>query len=160
MKGSMLDIIGAITLVFFFSITAVLGWVILDKVETSTAFTSAGGNVTYLQDGKAATEVWDWGIMFILFGAMFFSLLSAYQVDTHPALFIFGIIVFMITVIIAMIMSNAFYSFYHTAELATAVNAFPMLTHTMDHLVELLMVYGFVLIVVTYGKLRGSLKGF
>jgi hypothetical protein len=160
MKGSMLDIIGAVTLVFFFSIMAIMGWMILDKIETSPAFVAAGGNVTYLQEGKSAQEVWDWGIMFILFGAMFFSLMAAYQVDTHPALFIFGIIVFMITIIIAMIISNAFYAFYHTTELATAVNAFPMLTYTMDHLVELLMIYGFMLIIVTYGKLRGSLKGF
>ena len=159
MKGSMLDIIGAVTLVFFFSMMAMIGWMILDEIETSPGFTTVGGNVTYLQDAKSAQEVWDWGIIFILFGSMLFALITAYQVDTHPALFVFGIIVFMITLIITMIVANSFNMFYNSAELATAAAAFPMMTYTMDHLVEIMMVFGFVLLIVIYGKIRTSFGG-
>ena len=159
MKGSMLDIIGSVTLVFFFAVMAITCWMVLDTIETDPAYTAIGGNTTYLQQGKAAQEVWDWGIVFILFGSMFFALVSAYSVDTNPALFVFAIIVFMIALVITLIIANSFNAFYTTAEFTTAANAFPLLTYTMDHLVELLMVFGFTLIIVTYGKMRSSLRG-
>ena len=159
MKGSMLDIIGSVTLVFFFAVMAITCWMVLDTIETDPAYTAIGGNTTYLQQGKAAQEVWDWGIVFILFGSMFFALVAAYSVDTNPALFIFAIIIFMIALIITLIVANSFNAFYTAAEFTTAANAFPLLTYTMDHLVELMMVFGFVLIIVTYGKMRSSLRG-
>jgi len=159
MKGSILDIVGAVTLIFFFSIMAITCWMVLDTIETSPAYIDIGGNTTYMEQGKSAQEVWDWGIMFILFGSMFFALVSAFQVDTNPALFIFAIIIFMIALIITMIVSNSFNSFYTSAQMVTASNAFPMLTYTMDHLVEIMMVFGFVLIIVTYGKIRMSVRG-
>ena len=159
MKGSIMDIVGAVTLVFFFSIMAITCWMVLDTIQNDPAYVAVGGNTTYLEQGKDAQEVWDWGIMFILFGSMFFALVSAYSVDTNPALFVFAIIVFMIALIITLIVSNSFYAFYNTTELATASNAFPMMTYTMDHLVEIMMVFGFVLIIVTYGKMRSSLRG-
>ena len=149
-----MDIIGSITLVFFFSVMAIIGWMVLDSIETSAGYTAVGGNVTYLQQGKDAQEVWDWGVLFILFGSMVFALITAYQVDTHPALFAMGIIMLMIALIIAMIISNAFYEFYNTADLATASGAFPNLVYTMNHLVEIMMVFGFILAIVLYGKLR------
>ena len=159
MKGSMLDIIGSVTLVFFFAVMAITCWMVLDTIETDPAYTAIGGNTTYLQQGKAAQEVWDWGIIFILFGSMFFALVAAYSVDTNPALFIFSIIIFMIALIITLIVANSFNAFYTSAGMLTAANAFPLLTYTMDHLVELMMVFGFVLIIVTYGKMRSSLRG-
>jgi len=159
MKGSMLDIVGSVTLVFFFAVMAITCWMVLDSIETDPAYTAIGGNTTYLQQGKAAQEVWDWGIVFILFGSMFFALVSAYSVDTNPALFVFAIIVFMIALVITLIVANSFNAFYTSTGMTTAANAFPLLTYTMDHLVELLMVFGFVLIIVTYGKMRSSLRG-
>ena len=159
MKGSMLDIIGAVILVFFFSIMAITCWMVLDEIETSPAFTDVGGNVTYLQQGKEAQEVWDWGILFILFGSMLFSIVAAYKVDTHPSLFVFGIIVFMIALIITMIVSNSFYMFYNSSELATASGAFASTIYVMDHLVEIMMVFGFILLIVIYGKLRSGFGG-
>ena len=159
MKGSMLDIIGSVTLVFFFAVMAITCWMVLDTIETDPAYTAIGGNTTYLQQGKAAQEVWDWGIVFILFGSMFFAMVAAYQIDTNPAMFVFGILVFMIALIITLIVANSFNAFYTSAGMLTAANAFPLLTYTMDHLVELMMVFGFVLIIVTYGKMRSSLRG-
>ena len=158
-KGSIMDIIGAVTLVFFFSTMAMIGWMILDEISTSPGYTAVGGNTTYLDNAKEAQEVWDWGIIFILFGSMMFALITAYQVDTHPALFVFGIIVFMIALIITMIVANSFNMFYNTTELSTAAAAFPLMTYTMDHLVEIMMVFGFVLIIVIYGKLRSNFGG-
>ena len=158
-KGSIVDIIGAVTLVFFFAISAILGWVILDEFGSSTAVTASGLNTTYIDQAKDATEVWDWGILFILFGSMLFALITAYMVDTHPALFIFGIIVFMIALVITMIVSNAFYAFYNTTELASGAAAFPNLINVMDHLVEIMIVYGFIMLIVVYGKLRYNFGG-
>ena len=154
MKGSMLDIVGVVTIVFFFSVCAIMGWMILDKFETSTAFTTSGMNATIIDNAKSAQGVWDWGIIFILFGSMLFTLIAAYQVDTHPALFVFGILVFMITLIIAMIVSNAFYAFYNSASISSYTGSFPNLIYTMNHLVEILMVFGAVLLIVLYGKIR------
>ena len=155
-KGSIMDIVGAVLMVFFFSTCAILGWFVLDQVENSAGYVSAGGNVTYLQQAKTATEVWDWGIIFILFGSMLFALITAYMIDTHPALFVFALIMFMICLVITMVVSNAFYQFYNTAELATASGAFPMMVYVMNHLVEIMMIYGFVLLIVIYAKLKGA----
>ena len=159
MKGSMLDIIGAVVLVFFFSVMAITCWMVLDEIETTPAYTAVGGNTTYLQQGKAAQEVWDWGILFILFGSMLSAIVMAYHVDTHPALFVFGLIVFMIALIITLIVSNSFYMFYNSTELATASGAFTSTIYVMDHLVEIMMVFGFILLIVIYGKLRSSYGG-
>lgn len=154
MKGSVLDVVGAVTLVFFFSMMAIVGWIVLDGIETSSSYTDLGGNTTFLEQGKAAQQVWDWGILFILFGAMAFAIITAYMVDTHPALFVIGLIVFMIVLLITVVVSNTFYQFYNTAEISTAANEFPMMIYVMDHLVEIMMVFGFVLMIVLYGKLR------
>jgi hypothetical protein len=153
-KGSIVDIIGAVTLVFFFSISAILGWFILDQFQSSAGVVASGMNTTYIDQAKTAQEVWDWGILFILFGSMLFALITAYMVDTHPALFVFGIIVFMITLVVTMIVSNAFYAFYNTADLATSVAEYPNLIYVMNHLVEIMMVYGFIMLIVVYAKLR------
>lgn len=154
MKGSILDIIGVVLLITFFAVSILIGWTVLDQFETSTAFTGVGGNTTYTTQAKDAMGVFEWGILFILFGSMLFTIISAYKVDTHPALFIFGLIVFVIMIILVAIMSNTFHSIYGVAEFTTASNEFNEMVYVMDHLVEIMMVFGFILLIAVYGKLR------
>ena len=152
-RGSILDIIGILVIAFLFSATALVSWTILDKFETGVEQTNVPLNTSYIDSGKNAIGVFDYGLAFILFGTMAFVLLAASLIDTHPALFPMGLIILMIIIIAAVAVSNANYELSRSEQMSDAADALPMLVYVMDNLPLILIVYGAILLIVLYGKL-------
>lgn len=85
-----------------------------------------------------------------------FLIISAFLIDTHPAFFVITIILLIFAFIIVMILSNTFTDFSGASEFTGYQNSFPITFFFMEHFLTIIMVMGFSVLIVLYGKNKFS----
>lgn len=109
-----------------------------------------------INNGVNMNKVWDYGFGFIFFGLLLEIIVSSYFIDTHPAFFVAGLILFTFTIFIGANVTNVFDETISDSEFLVLNNNFPVMIFIMDNLVMELIV-GFVFMsIVLYGKSRGG----
>jgi hypothetical protein len=127
---------------------------ILTAVETP--FADAGVNTTAITDGMSALQIMDTMFPFILAGLAFAIIISASMLDTHPAMFAFTIILFMVMLVLWMVVGNVFYEFSTTSDMAATRTAMHYTTLIFDNILMIGFVVGLIIMIALYAKYKSG----
>ena len=98
--------------------------------------------------------IFDGGILVVLILFTIVMLISAWYVDTHPAIFIIAFILVIAIIIVAGVLSTAFTEFTETPSMIAATNEFPITVFILGNLPLLIFVIGVALIIVLFAKFK------
>lgn len=101
-------------------------------------------------------SVWDKGFFFVTVGMGMAAVIFAFVIDTHPTFFFASIFVIVILLLIAPAISNAFRSFASADIFAGYTERFPMTTWLFQNYPIYFLVFGFLMSITMYAKLRGG----
>jgi len=87
---------------------------------------------------------------------MFAIIISATMIDTHPAMFAFTIILFVVILILYMVIGNVFYEFSHVDDMAATSAALPYTQLIFDNILLIGFVMGLVVLIALYAKYKSG----
>lgn len=135
----------------------IIGWMIMDKVNTqiqgSDTLSPAGKEI--INNTATKYPAWFDGIFLTVLVIMWLvAIVLAFQIDAHPIFMVFSIIVYIILIIVAAALGNSFYDFASNAMVAEYAEDFPIISLVMGNFVKVMLVIGFSIGAVMYGKAR------
>jgi hypothetical protein len=102
-------------------------------------------------------NLFDWIFLLVFIGLIIVVFASFFMLDTHPALFIFVIIIFAIVLVIMAVIGNVFDLFAKNGLIANTASGFTIIPYIMDNFAFIMMVLGFVGIVLLFTRMgRGE----
>lgn len=160
-RGDVGDFVIMIISVFVIGLMIYLGANVWDKVDdqlkNSTVLNDTYTNYTgSLAKVEAGINIMDPLFAVFFFGFYLTILVSVFFLDTHPGYMVFGVIFFIITLLLAMVFSDVFVSMADSNELTNQTSAFPITHFTMANLPIFLVVMGFIFFIVLYASKRGG----
>lgn len=160
-RGSVpIEAIFVLIVIFVMVLSSFIGNILLgelnDDIQANPDMGELSKNVSSELTNRY-TNVFDGVILglFILLWAM--SIVASLFVDTHPIFFIFSIIMLAIVLIAGAFISNAYDEIITDSTFSGYENQFPMTHFLMSNLMIFLLVVGFSVGLVLYGKTRGAL---
>jgi hypothetical protein len=160
--GDVGDFLVLIVAIFVLGLMIFLGNAVWDKIEPKLQ-TMPGINETASVNVNASLVKLDRGINILdpLFAVFFFGfyfaiLISVFYIDTHPGFLIFGILMFIITMVVGMVMSDVFMSIAQTEALTNTTATAPITYFIMSNSPIFLIIMGFIFFIVLYASKRGQ----
>ena len=154
-KGSILDILFIIVVVFVVSITVLIAGVLNTAFRNNVA-ASGQLNATYFDKATTALHVFDYGMLMIVFGWGAAIWVLAWFVQSHPAFFMINFIAWVIIVTISATFTNMFIVFAQNPSIVATAETFPIMIHIMQNLPLICMLIGAVAIIIALGKSAGG----
>lgn len=157
-KGSVLfDMIYIALMVFFIGMCFVVGWLFFSKVndqfQASPDISTEGKAI--MSNTNTRMTTWLDGVFLTVFIGLYIgSLILAFQIDSHPIFFPISIIIFIILIIVSAVLGNTFYQFAADSQITPYAEGFTIIPFAMNHFVQIILVMGFGLSWVMWGKLR------
>ena len=152
-----IELILVILLVFGFATAGViLNATLIDlntEFQNDTDISTEGKALMQNQTTYFPTLVND---LFLLafFGLWIIMLITAWYTDAHPIFFIFTAILLVFVTIIGMTVSNTYQEITSDAALMASADMFPNINLIMDNLGVVVLVMGFSVVMVLFGKNR------
>lgn len=156
MKGSVLDIIPIIAILLAAGIVMIIGWTVLAEFETAINGTDMGADIEPLQNTRAGIEMLDAMWIFVVIGLFSSAMIGAILINTHPAVFVITIFLLTPFLLLTAITSNAYFVIADASVFTEAVNSLPNLYFYHQNSPLIIFFFGVVLVVATFGKLRGG----
>jgi len=159
-KGSIgLETLFLIVVVFAMALTVFMGKSLVDDLNADIQ-----GDSDFSAEAKAVSLdvqtryplVMDGAVIFLYVMVWIAILISAYVIDTHPVFFIVSLIVIVITLIVALSISDGYTELMTDADFSTMPTSFPMIHFLLSNLFILTVLQAFSVAVVLYGKYRSG----
>lgn len=100
-------------------------------------------------------SLFDGILAFIFMGVMAGSIVLALFIDTNPAFFFISLFIMVAMIIVGTILANVYDIQANSGVLAAQAQQFPITGFIMNNFVYLIVIYGFVISIVVYAKVRG-----
>lgn len=158
-RGSILDILILIVVVFGLSIILLIGSKISTEMNKSLQQNPmmTNNSKTMLQESvDRFVPLFDGVFITVLVFLFLAIIIGAYYVDTHPAIFIFSIILMGIFVMLAGIFANVYDTAANSTELSVEAAKFTFIPAIMHNFVIVITIMGFVVLIVLYSKMRSA----
>lgn len=91
-------------------------------------------------------------MFFILIWALV--LVASFKIETHPIFFIFTVILLIIVFMVAAELGNFYEEITAEDDISTVVAGFPMANYIMSNMLMVIIVIGFSIVLVLFGKNR------
>lgn len=150
MKGSILDIPFILAMISAGVVTVFISAIIL--VSLSNAWPFGGDSATILAAGVEAIYIFDQMIIVYAVGVSLFSIISAFFVRSHPAFFVFSMILLSLTIFFSAQIANAINAFMVAAPFAAIVNNFPMTLTLVRNFPVFSLIIGALIALALYSK--------
>ena len=98
--------------------------------------------------------IWDFWIVVAVIGYIIALVISAMSIRSHPVFAILALVVLITIGVVAVKLSNAFYTFASSSDLSTTVAELPKIVFVMNKLPIFVVVLGLIFIVILYAKTR------
>lgn len=148
---SLRDVATAIVFIFVAGVSILMVHTVLTAVQATNTLpeVAIGGTI-------AAIETLDSTVVFVFVGLMIFSLILAFQVNSHPIFLGLSIIAILLFLVIVPAFSNAYLAIASSSAFSNSANEFSMIFLVIQNLPTISLIWAFVLMIVLYGKLRGG----
>jgi hypothetical protein len=151
------DILITVVVIFVMAFIAVIFYSIQSDLaeDIIPEFNASGHNqsmVTMQQSRAEFAPIWDGGIVFLLFGLWFGTIIGAFMLDTHPIFFILGILILIPTMIGGIYLSNSTQDFMNDDSMSKYSEDFPMTIWIIQHILVIIIVMGCSLGLALYAK--------
>jgi len=158
-KGTVLDLIMIVVVLFVFIIMTIVGNLVLNDVNTDIQADDSFNSDTKetVTDLKESYPVFGDGLFLFIFVLMWIVTLAlSFMIDTHPIFFVLSIIALIFIILVGAIISNSFESFTEDSDIAAVTVNYPKTVFVFDHLVEFLVGIGGTILLVLFFKLRSQ----
>lgn len=158
-KGDIQDLVTLIVVIVGFAIAGILAYKFMgefnDQVADDDVLTNHSKEILTTAEGRMP-GVFDGGLLVVLILFTIVMLISAWYIDTHPAIFIIAFILVIAIVVVAGALSHSFEEFTQTPEMINATSDFPISVFVLDNLPVLVFVIGVALVIVLFAKFKYS----
>lgn len=158
-KGSIMDIFFIVLIVAALAITSVLAFVLLTKfnaqMQVTPGISQPSKDILSAAQAKFP-KTFDGVFAIVLVFSIITTLFLASLVDVNPIFLPVSVVIFIFIVILCSAIGNTYYDLASNPELATYAQQFVIIPFVMNHLVEVMLVFGFAVAVVMYAKSRGG----
>ena len=160
MKGSIFDAFFITIIVFVLAIIVIIGHTVLS--QTITAVNAAPNvtagiqvmNVTILQQGQDALEVYDIMMPFIMIMLLIISIALAILNPTHPIFIIFAILTTSMFLLIVPQISNVYDQIIANDQLTASANEFTITATIMDNLPLIFLILAVIITIALFIAFR------
>jgi len=161
-KGTWLDVILIIIVLFALSITIPLGKLIISEVRdgfidlnSTTPGVSEATDILIENDDRYAA-VWDGLFLTILVLVFFGTIVSSFFIRSHPLFYIVGMLVQTIFVFLSMIFGDAIDEIYSTGVFPNITSNFPIITQIMGNFPFYMFLFSILVGIALYAKQGGT----
>lgn len=155
-KGFAQEVMFFAIVIFIISIIVIVALNLLtaynEKYKGHDASTASKGIVQDSVDRYPNVFNWIFFTIIIIFMLVIF--VSLYFLDTHPAFFFVGVILFAFALIAFAIIGNTYDAFANTPAMASETAELSILNFLMDNWFKIMLVIGFVGITLLFAKVR------
>src|SRR3990167_6602416 len=153
-KGSALDVLYIIVFLFVFAIGLIIADKVLYEIDEGTNTTLGSSNVSNFSfaQGRTSIRLFDFAYIFVVIGLFITTIIFAFLIKTHPVFFVASLMLFIVTVIIGVVLSNVYEEFTASPDLVDTANRFPVMNYVMDNLPTIVTIMGGLVLIVLYAK--------
>lgn len=105
---------------------------------------------------KSTTAYYDYFFLIVFIAVTIGLLVSSFYVDIHPAFFIFFLIVWVLAIVLAGLLGNAFYQVTNTSEISQTTQQFNYTRNIWLNMPIIIAVIGLLAIIIIYAKTRSG----
>jgi len=109
-----------------------------------------------MTNGISTMRVFDKAFLFIFAALSVSTIVLAFQIEAHPAMFFLSVIMLMIVLMTSGILSNVFELFSQNEGIAVEAVNYTFVMRIMANLPAMLFGVGVLLLVVLYGKVQNK----
>lgn len=151
-KGSLWDIPVMAVFLMSFAMSIFLVYIILSKFQVVNATSSPNANSDQIvAKGITTIKLYDYIFIFLMVGLSIATVLLAFQIKTHPALFFVSLTFLLIITVITAALSDVFGAFKAASPIQNnATGVFPMIGYAMDNLPGFYIIIGFLIMIALY----------
>ena len=153
---SVIDLIVITIALFAFAVAGIFGYYIIDQWNTEAAESLPAEAQTITQIGLTSFSTIDYIFVFLTFGSMLAVIILAFRIDTHPIMFAISMIVLAVIVFIVPHIANAFLEISGSTVFASTMTQFPLMTLIWQNFPLIIFLFGILLSIVIYGKMRSD----
>lgn len=153
---TVLDLLEIVVVIFVFSMSVFIGFNIMleyDEAIQEFDFPETALNVT--DRALDAFAVFDYMFIFVVGGLMIAAIIGAFLIPTHPIFLVLSIVAFVIVLLIVPQVANVFLEFTISSDLnASVADQYGSMIALWNVMPLIVMVFGAILIIVIYSKIR------
>ena len=151
MRGSALDILFFPVLILLIFLFLLFPTYIYDKVS-SQLHNQLPEHADVISGADTANSVLKQGFIWLVFGFFIASLISAYLVPNHPIFIFFAFFFYALGIFIATVVKSVVEKTF--AANSEFISQIPLASWLFDHLVSVVVVFGFLMIVLMYSGVK------
>jgi len=155
MKGSILDLIPIVIILFALAVVSIFGYLFVDEFSRMDAINDTIFG-EYLDQTKVTLSVFDGAVLFLTFMIIVGTVIAAFFVRTHPIFFIIGLMLSVILIFVSAMITNLFMYFVESPQLADAANHMPTMVLIMQNMPMIILVTIIFVFIALYVKRRGE----
>jgi len=157
-KGNVaIDVIILLIVIFSFALAGIFINILTTELNTEiqndTAISTEGKELMQATTTGFPSLVNDLFLL-IFFGLWVVMLITAWFTDTHPIFFVFTAILLIFVTIVGMNISNTYQVIIAEADVVASADMFPNINLIMSNLGAIVLVIGFSVMMVLFGKSR------
>lgn len=156
-KANVIDVLWIAVFMFVVGISFIIGYMFFGSVNNQLQDMDniAPVSKTILDNTNNRFVAWfDGAFLVIMVGLFLGSVILAFQIDSHPIFFPISIIIFIIQIIITAVLANSFTTIMQDSNLVAYANEFVIIPFVMANYIKILLVLGFALAWIIWGKLK------
>lgn len=150
------DVATILIVIVMLGITSVVGYMVFD--DTNTDFQAEASHNVSKDVAQDLFDIYpallDNIFLFAFVLMLIFTLVSVFLLDTHPIFFIVSVILLITVFIAAILLGNVYDSLMTDATLATYANSFTYTTWLMQHIVQVFIGIGFIIMITLFVKFK------
>lgn len=167
-KATIQDFVFIAVVIFALFVSIIMGKMLLSSFNEKFNPQPMRGNVSAYSNitGKAFvndmnerySSLFDWVFLIMFIGLAIAVFVSFFMIDTHPALFMFVIIIFGFIMLVMAIIGNVFDLFSKNGMIASTMGSFTIIPYILDNFAFIMMVLGVIGIILLFTRIgRGEM---
>ncbi|GAH31138.1 unnamed protein product [marine sediment metagenome] len=146
-KGFIQDIFLAMLFLFIFAIVTYISLVVYNEYRDNTGddFEGTDAGKQIVSDAIRVLDIWDYAFLMLFGGLLISTVVTAFFIRSHPALFVLSLIVLFVVLIMAVVFSNVFGEFETHRSIQNATDTYTIIPEIMGGFPK--YIFGFFILV-------------
>lgn len=152
MKGSMLDLVVIIPVVFAVAVAVLFSSYILGEIDSQFDQVRTETFNDTMDDAQTTLLNFDYSMIFLVVGLCVAVVIGAFMINTHPIFFFFSFLMLVIFEILSVVFSNLFGEIIKDTNMATTAANFPLISGLMENLPLFTLLFGAMIAIAMYTR--------
>jgi magnesium-transporting ATPase (P-type) len=151
-KGSVMDYLILVPIVFVMVITAIIGMIAYDQFHKATEDVLDPQAVEIMESAGAVLTGWDYILIIMIVGFLASTIVSAFFIQSHPIFFFASLFLLVVIIFTSIVYPNALEEMEDVEIIDEQIDNLPLSTGIIYNLPLILLALGILTIIVLYFK--------